>query len=140
MSNKPLFEGLIVDEFDRPVGVSYVGQEACYVVDEDGFRRHIAAAEVDRQVLQALFEGVAGHEDILAEMAARQLGQDDIFSRALLEKQLRNLQETLPQLMTTGLPEEVRAYLGMMGFRVRINFHGEVLEVEQPGAIAPDDE
>jgi hypothetical protein len=42
--------------------------------------------------------------------------------------------------MKTGLPEELRAYLGMMGFRIRINFHGEVLEVAQPGMIADDDE
>jgi hypothetical protein len=28
--------------------------------------------------------------------------------------------------------------MGMMGFRVRINVHGEVLEVEQPGMIDPD--
>jgi hypothetical protein len=35
--------------------------------------------------------------------------------------------------MTTGIPEEVRAYLGMMGFRIRINLHGEVLEIDQPG-------
>ncbi len=28
----------------------------------------------------------------------------------------------------------------MMGFRVRINVHGDVLEVKQPGMIAPDDE
>jgi hypothetical protein len=37
-----------------------------------------------------------------------------------------------------GLPEETRAYLGMMGFHVRINVHGEVLAVEQPGMIDPD--
>jgi hypothetical protein len=30
--------------------------------------------------------------------------------------------------------------MGMMGFRVKINVHGEVLEVNQPGMIAPEDE
>jgi hypothetical protein len=30
--------------------------------------------------------------------------------------------------------------MGMMGFRVKINVHGEVLEVNQPGVAAPDDE
>jgi len=43
-------------------------------------------------------------------------------------------------LLETGIPEEVRAYLGMMGFRIRINHHGEILDVEQPGIAAPDDE
>jgi len=28
----------------------------------------------------------------------------------------------------------------MMGFRIKINVHGEVLEVNQPGTIAPEDE
>ncbi len=138
--SKPVFAGLVVDEFDNPVEVAYVGDEPCYVVNDAGFRRHIPAETVDRQVLQAMSEGIQGHEDTLAEMAARQLGQDDIFSKAIIQNQLRNIEQSLAQLMQVGLPEEVRAYLGMMGFRIRINVHGEVLEVEQPGAIAPDDE
>jgi hypothetical protein len=28
----------------------------------------------------------------------------------------------------------MRAYLGMMGFKVVVNVHGEVVRVEQPGA------
>ncbi len=138
--NKPVFEGLIVDEFDQPVEVSYVGSEACYVVNDAGFRRHIPAETIDRQVLEAMSQSIEGHEDVVAEMAARQLGQDDIFSKAIIQNQLRNIDQSLAQLMQIGLPEEVRAYLGMMGFRIRINVHGEVLAVEQPGMIAPDDE
>jgi hypothetical protein len=30
--------------------------------------------------------------------------------------------------------------MGMMGFKIRINLHGEVLEIVQPGTIAPEDE
>jgi hypothetical protein len=30
--------------------------------------------------------------------------------------------------------------MGMMGFRIKINVHGEVVDIEQPGMIAPDDE
>ena len=137
---KAIFQGLIVDEFDQPVEVAYVGTEPCYVVNDAGFRRHISSESVDRQVLQIMMDSIAGHEDTLAEMAMQQLGQEDIFSKAIIEKQLLNLGETLPKLLEVGLPEEVAAYLGMMGFRVRINVHGEVLEVEQPGTIAPDDE
>jgi hypothetical protein len=33
------------------------------------------------------------------------------------------------------MPEESRAYLGMMGFRIIISIHGEVLEVVQPGMV-----
>lgn len=138
--SKAIFEGLVVDEFDRPVEVVMVGDEPCYVVDDSGFRRHIAAVEVDRQVLEQMAESIEGNEPMLAEMAARQLGQEDIFSKAIIETQLKNVDSYLENLMQVGLPEEARAYLGMMGFRIRINMHGEILDVEQPGIIAPDDE
>jgi hypothetical protein len=140
MPTLPLFSGLVVDEFDQPVPVVYVGDEPCYVVDDAGFRRHIPCEQVDRQVLRSMGEMIQGHEDLLAEQTAKMLGQDDIFSRALIENQLKNLDQQFEAVLKTGIPEEGRAYMGMMGFKVRINVHGEVLEVNQPGAIAPDDE
>jgi len=140
MSSKPLFDGLIVDEFDQPVSVAYVGEEPCYVVDDAGFRRHIPCEQVDRQVLQTMGEMIQGHEDLLAEQTAKMLGQDDIFSRALIENQLKNLDQQFETVLKTGIPEDGRAYMGMMGFRVRINVHGDVIDVQQPGMIAPDDE
>ena len=51
MANAAMFEGLVVDDRGRPVEVAYVGADACYVVDDDDFRRHIDAAKVDGQVL-----------------------------------------------------------------------------------------
>jgi hypothetical protein len=68
------------------------------------------------------------------------LGQEDPFSVAMIQTQLKNIHQQFDSLMKTGLPEELRAYLGMMGFRIRINLHGEVLDVEQPGMAADDDE
>ena len=140
MSAQPLFTGLVVDEFDQPVPVAYVGDEPCYVVDDAGFRRHIPSDQVDRQVLKIMGEMVQGHEDLLAEQTAKMLGQEDIFSRALIENQLKNIDQQFEAVLKSGIPEEGRAYMGMMGFRVRINVHGDVLEVKQPGMIAPDDE
>jgi hypothetical protein len=133
MARKALFEGLVVDEYDRPVGLAYVGDEPCYVVDDNGFRRHISSEQVDRQVLESMHEMIEGHEDIISEQAAKMLGQDDIFSVAMLASQLKQIEEQFETLLETGIPEEGRAYMGMMGFRVRINLHGEVLAVEQPG-------
>jgi hypothetical protein len=138
--NKAIFEGLVVDEFDRPVEVTYVGNDPCYVVDDQGFRRHILSEEVDRQVLNQMAEMIEGNEEMLAGLAAQQLGQDDIFSRAMIETQLKNVESYLDNLLQVGLPEEARAYMGMMGFQVRIDMHGNVLEVEQPGMIDPDEE
>jgi hypothetical protein len=133
MASKALFEGLVVDEYDRPVGLAYVGDEPCYVVDDYGFRRHVPSEQVDRQVLESMHEMIEGHEDIISEQAAKMLGQDDIFSVAMLASQLKQIEEQFEALLETGIPEEARAYMGMMGFKVRINLHGEVLEVEQPG-------
>jgi hypothetical protein len=140
LSRQALFAGLVIDEFDRPVEVAYVGDEPCYVVDDAGFRRHIPSEQVDRQVLMIISEAMKGQEGPLAEQAAKMLGQDDIFSRAMLEKQLKNIDEQFNLVMQTGIPEEGRAYMGIMGFHIRINVHGEVMDVEQPGMISPEDE
>jgi len=140
MPNQAVFAGLVFDEFDRPTGVVHVGGEPCHVVDDSGFHRHIPAEQVDRQVLEKMAEMISGHEDAVSEQTAKMLGQDDPFSVAMIQSQLKNISQQFDNLMKTGLPEELRAYLGMMGFRIRINMHGEVLEVEQPGIAADDDE
>ncbi|KPL83939.1 hypothetical protein SE15_01635 [Thermanaerothrix daxensis] len=137
---QPLFAGLVVDENEQPVEVAYVGDEPCYVVNDRGFRRHIPSEQVDRQVLEIMRQQIEGHEDLLSEQTAKMLGQEDPFSRAIIYTQLRNLDKQFEQLLQTGIPEEGRAYLGMMGFRVVINLHGEVLRVEQPGVVSDEDE
>ncbi len=137
---QPLFAGLVMDESDRVVGTAYVGSDPCYVVDDAGFRRHIPSEQVDRQVLDQIGSLIQGHEDILSEQAAKMLGQDDIFSKAILENQLKNIDAQFQQLLEMGIPEEVRAYLGMTGFKVIINLHGEVIEVRQAGTSALDDD
>ncbi|GAP08004.1 MAG TPA: hypothetical protein DEQ80_11640 [Anaerolinea thermolimosa] len=135
MAVQALFSGLVVDEFGNPVETTYVGEEPCYVVNDQGFRRHIPSEQVDRQVLNLLREQMKGSEDLIAEQAAKMLGQEDIFSRAILANQLKNFDQQLEQLFQTGIPEAGRAYMGMMGFRVVINVHGEVVRVDQPGQI-----
>ncbi len=138
MAVKPLFEGLVVDENDQPVEAVYVGNDPCYVVDDQGFKRHIPTEEVDRQVLQSMLEMIEGHEELIREQTAKMLGQEDIFSVAMIQAQLKNIEAQFEQLLETGIPEEGRAFMGMMGFRVRINIHGEVIEIQQPGMIDPD--
>jgi hypothetical protein len=140
MARQALFSGLIVDEQDHPVTSTQVGEEAFYVVDDGGFLRHVSSEHVDRQVLAQMGKMLEGHETELSEQAAKMLGQDDPFSRAAIEKQLENLDEQFDQVLQVGLPEASRAYLGMSGFKVRINLHGDVLEIQQPGGIAPEDE
>ena len=138
--NKAVFEGLVFDENDRPVEVVYVGEDPCYVIDDAGFRRHIPAEYVDHQVFQSMVDQIEGHEGIISEQTAKMLGQDDIFSRAMIESQLKNIEMQFDKLRETGLPDEGRAYMGMMGFRIRIDFHGDVVEINQPGVIDSDGE
>jgi cell fate (sporulation/competence/biofilm development) regulator YlbF (YheA/YmcA/DUF963 family) len=134
MPRQPLFAGLVVDENDQPVETAIIGDEPCYVVNDAGFRRHIPSEQVDRQVLEMMGGMIQGSENIIAEQTAKMLGQDDIFSKALIENQLKNIKEQFDKVLETGIPEDMRAYMGMMGFRVRVNLHGEVVEVIQPTA------
>jgi hypothetical protein len=134
----PLFAGLVFDENDQPVEAVYVGSEPCYVVNDAGFRRHIPSEQVDCQVLQSMKEMIQGSEGLLAEQAAKMLGQDDMFSKAMLESQLKNIENQFDAVLDSGIPEESRAYLGMTGFRITINVHGEVVNINQPGIISDE--
>lgn len=139
MAQKALFEGLVFDENGQPATVTLVGDEPCYVVDDAGFKRHIPSEQVDRQVLELMQNMIQGNEGLLSEQAAKMLGQDDIFSRAMIENQLKHIDDQFAALFENGIPEEARAFIGMAGFRVKINVHGEVIDVEQPGTIEGDE-
>lgn len=139
MTKKPLFPGLVFDENDHPAETAYVGEEPCYVVDDAGFRRHIPSGQVDRQVLGQMQELIKGSEDLVGAQAAKMLGQDDLFSVAAIATQLKNMDKQFDNMLEVGLPEDARAYLGMLGFKIVINVHGEVLRVDQPGIASNDD-
>jgi hypothetical protein len=134
MPHQPLFAGLVVDEAGRPAETAHIGAEPAYVVDDAGFRRHIPSEQVDRAVLRQLGDLMKGSEGLISEQTAKMLGQEDIFTKAMIEQQLKNMDQHFNQLLETGIPESGRAYLGMLGFKVVINVHGEVLRVEQPSA------
>jgi len=140
MPRQPLFTGLVFDESGRPAESTLVGDEPCYIVDDAGFRRHIPSEQVDRQVLGQIAEMMKGSEDLLSEQTAKMLGQEDVFTVAAIQQQLKNMDKQFDQLLQVGLPEDMRAYLGMMGFRIIIDVHGEVLKVEQPGTITDEGE
>jgi hypothetical protein len=135
MPRQALFAGLVFDESDHPAEIAYVGAEPCYVLDDAGFRRHITAEQIDRQVLQHMQDMIKGSETLISEQTAKMLGQQDLFSVAAIEQQLKNMDRQFDAMLEAGIPEEARAYLGMLGFRIVVNYNGEVLRVEQPGAI-----
>ena len=137
MARKALFAGLVIEDDGQPVEVTMVGGDAFYIVDDDGFHRHIEREYVDRQVLDHLLEMIEGHEEIIAEGTMKMLGQDDIFTKAMIETSLKNVDDQFEQLLMTGIPEDSRTWLGMLGFRIVIDYHGDVVRVDQPSA--PDD-
>lgn len=136
---KHLFSGLVFDESGRPAESAYVGEEPCYVVDDAGFKRHISSEQVDRAVLANMQELIKGSEDLVGEQAAKMMGQEDPFSVAAIANQLKNMDKQFDQMLQVGFPEDTRAYLGMMGFKIVINYHGDVISVEQPGIASDDD-
>ena len=139
MARSAVFAGLVVNEADQAVTVTHVGQNAYYVVDDDGFLRHVPSETVDRQVLAALQESVLANREAVVGGILEYLGQSDLFTKAAVEASLGKMGEQMQQLLDNGLPEEARQWLGMMGFRVVIDVHGDVMDIEMPGAIAEDE-
>lgn len=140
MAAHALFEGLVVDGYGRPVEVAHIAGEAYYVVDDDGFLRHVESEYVDRQVLREMKRMVEGHEEIISQGAMKMLGQEDIFTKAAIEASLEKMDEHFDLVIQQGMPEDARLALGMMGFRVVIDLHGEVQQVVQPGMDGPTEE
>jgi hypothetical protein len=133
------FEGLVVTEDGAPVSVTYIGATPYYVVDDQGFRRHIEARDVDRVVLEQFAGQVEANRDDAAMAMMRLMGQDDLFTKAMVDSALQNID--LDQVLGQGLPPDARQWLGMMGFRVVINLHGEVVQIDMPSSPeGPDDE
>jgi len=139
MSIHALFAGLVFDEDDSQVENVYIGQDSCYVVNDHGFKRHILSETIDRQVLNQMREMIEGKEDFISQQAAKMLGQDDIFTYAMIANQLKNMDDQFDKLLETGIPQETRSYMGLMGFKIVVNVHGDVISVNQPGSESGDE-
>lgn len=136
MANKALFEGLVYDENDNLVETTFIGAEAHYIVDDDGFWRHIDSEAVDRQVLSFFLEQLEQNKDIAIEQAMDMMGKDDIFTKAAIDSSLSNI--SMDEIIAQGIPAQARDMMGMLGFRVIINVHGDVIKLDQPAL--PDED
>jgi len=134
-----LFAGLVFNQEDEPVETTMVGGEPFYVILDGDFRRHVEAESVDHQVLDWLREQILMNKELVTQGTLSMLGQEDLFTKARLDASLENLDEQMAQLMKEGLPEQVRAWLGMLGFRIVLNVHGEVVEVDAASVADVDD-
>jgi hypothetical protein len=135
MPRQALFAGLVFDEFDHPLGVSLIGKDPAYIINDAGFNRFVPAEQIDLVVLNEMKKLIQGNEGFLSEQAAKMIGAEDPFSKAMIQTQLKNIDKQFEALFEVGIPEDLRAYLGMIGFKVIVNYHGEVLEVRQAGAV-----
>ncbi len=135
MAQQALFEGLVYDENDNLVTVGHIGTEAHYVVDDDGFLRHIDAESVDRQVLSIFIEQLQENQDLAVEQTLKMIGRDDLLTKAAIDASIRNID--MDQIIAQGIPLQAREMMGMLGFRVIINVHGELVRLDQP--TVPDE-
>ena len=132
---KALFEGLVSDENGNSTIVAYVGEDPTYVVTEDGFDYHVDAHKVDEQVLDFFRQQVQDNKGMVGEGMLKMMGKDDLFSKAAVDNSLRNVDKSFAQLFQQGIPEQGRMMLGMLGFKIVINRHGDILKLDMPSEI-----
>jgi len=135
MSRTTLFEGLVFDEDGRALATTRVGDEAFYVVDDAGFKRHVPAEEIDRVILSQLRGQILDNKQAVAEGAMKMMGAEDLFTKAMIDSSLNNIDENFRKLMDVGLPESARQWLGMLGFKITVNYHGEIVDTNWPSAV-----
>jgi hypothetical protein len=131
-----LFRGLVYDENDQLVETTLIGSEPHYVVMDGDFKRHVAAKAVDRQVIEVIQQQAEAHKELVSEQIMAMLKQDDLFTKAMIDSSISRMD----QVMEQGLPDDARMMLGMMGFKIVINVHGEVVNLDMPAQELPGDE
>jgi hypothetical protein len=136
---KAVFEGLVFDERGAVLNAAYVGQEPMYVLIEDGFKYHIDARKIDDGIFQAFRDQIKGNEQIVGDGMMKMMGKDDLFTKAAVTSAIKNMDKNMAQLYETGIPEQARQYLGMMGFRVTVDRHGDLVDVNIPGMAGEED-
>ena len=141
MARIAMYEGLVFDERDRQLEVGWVGPDACYLYDDDGFLRYLDAADIDRQVLQFFKDQVMENKDMAIRGMLELMGKDDIFTKTALEYQLEHMDENVDQM----LPPQARELLKSMGFKIIIDAQGNLLDIQMPdmpdieGLLGPGD-
>ena len=136
LHSQALFEGLVYDEAGNPVETAFIGTEPHYVVTDGDFKRHITAETVDRQVVEWIQGQALANKELVSEQIMKMMGQEDLFTKAMIDSSLGNMDKMMGQ----GIPEDARMMLGMMGFKVVINVHGELVDLEAPSQELPDDD
>jgi hypothetical protein len=139
MSEKPYskaaFASLVYNEDGEPAEVAFIGQEAHYVILDDGFRRHVGPREIDGQVVGWLQEQIMANRELVTEGMLSMLGKDDLFTKAMIDSSINKVD----QLLDIGIPDDARIWLGMMGFKIIVDVHGEVVRIDAPAQEGYED-
>ncbi len=134
--SKAIFANLVYDEDSNPVANTFIGAEPHYVIMDGDFKRHVAAEVIDEQVVKWLAGQVSANKEMVSEGIMGMLGKDDLFTKAMIDSSIGNMN----QLMQQGLPDDARMMLGMMGFKVIVNIHGELVNLNMPAQELPGSE
>jgi hypothetical protein len=59
---------------------------------------------------------------------------------AMIRSQLVNQGKQFLEMQQHGLPEDLRQYLAMVGFKAIVDFHGDLKQLNQPNAAQEGDE
>ena len=132
------FEGLVETEDGAAVAVATVGAEDFYVIDDQGFKRHVPAAAIDQVVLAQFLEQMREHRDEASQAMMKLMGSEDLFTKVAVESTLKNV--NVEQMLGQRLPAEARQWLGMLGFRIIVDYRGDIARIDMPAAPDADDE
>jgi len=132
-----LFANLVFNEEDEPAQVVYLESQPYYVILDAGFRRHVEALYVDRQVVAEIREQILSQREGITDGLLQMMGQDDLFTKALVDASIEHLDD---RLFEQGIPEDARTWLGMLGFKVVVDHHGDLVRLDTPTQEIPLDE
>jgi hypothetical protein len=86
-------------------------------------------------VIEWLQRQAEANKELVSQNVMTMLGKDDLFTKAMIDSSINRMGEIMEQ----GLPSDARLMLGMMGFRIIVNLHGEVIDLKMPAQELPDD-
>jgi hypothetical protein len=132
MARTALFEGLVFDEKKRPLDIGRVGIDACYLYDDDGFLRHLDAAEIDHTIMRFFKEQVLENKEMAIRGMLEMMGKDDIFTKTTLEYQVEHMDEDIEK----ALPPQARGILRTLGFKIIIDAQGNITDMQSPDLSA----
>ena len=77
---------------------------------------------------------MVGRQELSFDYSPEAFGREIAYARTF------GFLKDVQQMMDQGLPDDARMMLGMMGFKIVINVHGELVNLDMPAQELPGDE